>query len=96
MEPILQEIVSTYKSTSVDSVHHKRNYYIIPRNKLGQDIFIRTTEIKELSSVMMMPSGNVKPLKVPVSKNMLDSHLRGSIGQKIPTMVTLIIAEAQV
>ncbi|KMT11750.1 hypothetical protein BVRB_5g105600 [Beta vulgaris subsp. vulgaris] len=92
---IRKEIVSTYKSTSVDSVHHKRNYYIIPRNKLGQDIFIRTTEIKELSSVMMMPSGDVKPLKVPVSKNMLDSHLRGSIGQKIPTMVTLIIAEAQ-
>lgn len=92
---IRREIFSpTQKDISADSVHHKRNYYIIPCNKLGQDIFIRATEIRELSSVVMMPSGDMKPLKVPVSKNMLNSHLRGNIDQKIYTMVTLIIAEA--
>ena len=94
---LLQEIFSpTQKDISADSVHHKRNYFIIPCNKLGQDIFIRATEIRELSSVVMMPSGDMKPLKVPVSKNMLNSHLRGNIDQKIYTMVTLIIAEAHV
>lgn len=93
----LQEIFSpTQKDISADNVHHKRNYYIIPCNKLGQDIFIRATEIRKLSSVVMMPSGDMKPLKVPVSKNMLNSHLRGNIDQKICTMVTLIIAEAHV
>ncbi|KNA21084.1 hypothetical protein SOVF_046540 [Spinacia oleracea] len=93
---IKREIISpTYKDTSTDSVHHKRNYFIIPQNKLGQDIFIRATEINELSSVIKMPSGDMKPLKVPVLKNMLDSHFRGNIGQKTRTMVTLMIAEAQ-
>ncbi|XP_021768084.1 uncharacterized protein LOC110732449 isoform X1 [Chenopodium quinoa] len=93
---VTREIVSlTHKDTSIDSVHHKRNYFIIPQNKLGQDIFIRVTDINELSSVFMMPSVDLKPLKVPVLKNMLDSHFRGNIGQNIRTMVTLMIAEAQ-
>lgn len=38
----------------------------------------------------------MKPVKVPVSKNMLDSHLKGELCSKIRTMVTFIIAEAQV
>lgn len=44
----------------------------------------------------MMPSGDTKPVKVPVSKNMLDSHLKGKLCKKLRTMVTVIIADAQV
>lgn len=43
-----------------------------------------------------MPSGDMKAVKVPVSKDMLESHLRGKLCRKIRTMVTIIIAEAQV
>lgn len=80
---------------SIIDIHHKRNYHIIPLNKLGQDIFIRATEIRGLQNIIRMPSGNMKPVKVPVSKNMLDSHLKGELCSKIRTMVTFIIAEAQ-
>lgn len=80
---------------SVIDVHHKRNYYIIPQNKLGQDIFIRAAELRGLSNIIRMPSGDMKPVKVPVSKNMLDSHLKGKVCRKPRTMVTIIITEAQ-
>lgn len=43
-----------------------------------------------------MPSGDMKPVKVPVSKNMLESHLRGKICRKARTMVTLIVVDAEV
>ncbi|KAK9698879.1 hypothetical protein RND81_08G137700 [Saponaria officinalis] len=93
---VRKEIVSpTSNGGIVDNVLHKKNYYIIPQNKLGQDIFIRATELRGLSSVIRMPSGDMKPLKVPASQNMLDSHLRGISGQKSHRMVTLIIAEFQ-
>jgi vacuolar protein sorting-associated protein 13A/C len=74
----------------------KRNYYIIPQNKLGQDIFIRATEARGLQNIIKMPSGDMKAVKVPVSKDMLESHLRGKLCRKVRTMVTIIIAEAQV
>nr|AFN89138.1 vacuolar protein sorting 13 [Mesembryanthemum crystallinum] len=91
-----KEAVSpTSKGSPIDDVHNKRSYFIIPQNKLGQDIFIRATEARGLSRVIRMPSGDMKPLKVPVSKNMMDSHLRGNVEQKIHAMVSLIIAEAQ-
>ncbi|KAL9231233.1 hypothetical protein vseg_006486 [Gypsophila vaccaria] len=93
---VKKELVSPTSSRGiVDNVLHKKNYYIIPQNKLGQDIFIRATELRGLSSVIRMPSGDMKPLKVSASQNMLDSHLRGNAGQKSHRMVTLIIAEAQ-
>ncbi|CAK8539544.1 unnamed protein product [Lathyrus sativus] len=79
---------------TIDAIH-KRNYYIIPQNKLGQDIFIRATEASGLQNIIMMPSGDMKAVKVPVSKDMLESHLRGELCRKIRTMVTIIIAEAQ-
>lgn len=43
-----------------------------------------------------MPSGDSKPIKVPVAKNMLDSHLNGSLFEKGKSMLTIIIAEAEV
>lgn len=43
-----------------------------------------------------MPSGDMKPIKVPVSKDMLDSHLKGKLGRKFRTMVTVVIVDAQV
>ena len=81
---------------SIIDTLHKKNYYIIPQNKLGQDIFIRVTEARGLQNIIRMPSGDMKAVKVPVSKNMLESHLKGKLCRKIRTMVTIIIAEAQV
>ncbi|KAJ4846821.1 hypothetical protein Tsubulata_004613 [Turnera subulata] len=85
----------TYGAGAMVDVHQKRNYYIIPQNKLGQDIFIRATEIRGLSNVIRMPSGGLKPVKVPVSKNMLDSHLKRTLASEVRTMVTVVILDAQ-
>ena len=68
----------------------------MPQNKLGQDIFVRATELRGLATIIKMPSGDMRPVKVPVSKNMLDSHLQGKLFRKVRTMVTLIIVDGQV
>lgn len=91
-----EAVSSTYGGGSIIGVHHKRDYFIIPRNKLGQDIFIRATEIRGLPNIIRMPSGDMKPLKVPVLKNMLDSHMKGKLGGKVRAMVTVLVADAQV
>lgn len=94
---IKQEAFSaTYGGRSIIDIHHKGNYCIIPQNKLGQDIFIRATELRGLTNIIRMPSGDMKPVKVPVSKNMLDSHIRGRLSRKVRMMVAVIIAEAEV
>ncbi|KAK6935059.1 Pleckstrin homology domain [Dillenia turbinata] len=80
---------------SVVDVLHKRNYYVIPQNKLGQEIFIQVSQIRGLPNVIKMPSGDIKPLKFPVLKNMLDAHLKGELCGKTRAMVTIIIAEAK-
>ncbi|CAL0314336.1 unnamed protein product [Lupinus luteus] len=85
----------TSGGNSIIDTLQRKNYYIIPQNKLGQDIFIRATEARDLQNITRMPSGDMKAVKVPVSKNMLDSHLKGKLCKKIRTMVTIIIAEAQ-
>ncbi|GMH29787.1 hypothetical protein Nepgr_031630 [Nepenthes gracilis] len=93
---VRSEVVSPANSgSSIIDIHHKRDYYIIPQNKLGEDIFIRAATIRGLPRIIKMPSGDMKPLKVPVSKNMLDSHVRGNTGSKARTMVTFIIVDAQ-
>ncbi|KAK2995313.1 hypothetical protein RJ640_023827 [Escallonia rubra] len=76
-------------------IHHRRNYFVSPQNKLGQDIFIRATEIRGLPNIIKMPSGEMKPLKVPVSKNMLNAHFKGDLCRKVRMMATIIIAEAE-
>lgn len=43
-----------------------------------------------------MTSEGRKPLKVPVLKNMLDSHLKGNLCDDARQMVTIAIAEAEV
>lgn len=94
---ITQEAVSpTNAGRSVIDIHHKNNFHVIPQNKLGQDIFIRATEIRGLQNIIKMPPGAMKPLRVPVSKNMLDAHLKGNLFKKLRTMVTIIIAGAEV
>ncbi|EEF45057.1 vacuolar protein sorting-associated protein, putative [Ricinus communis] len=89
------EFPSIYGARSVIDVHQKRNYFIVPQNKLGQDIFIRATEMLGRSNIIRMPSGDILPLKVPVSKNMLESHLKGKLCAKVRKMVTVIIVDAQ-
>lgn len=92
-----QDAVSpSYMRRSVVDVHHRKNYYIIPVNMLGQDIFIRATEIKRISDIIKLPSGDNKLVKVPVSKNMLDSHMKGRLGIISRLMVTMIIGDGEV
>ena len=94
---VKQEAVSpTHDLRSVIDVHQRRNYYIIPQNKLGQDIFIRAAENVGFSNVLRMPSGDTMPVKVPVSKNMMESHLKGKLSTKDRTMVTVAIVDAEV
>lgn len=85
----------TDRGRPIIDVHHKQNYHIIPQNKVGQDIFIKVAEMAGFSQVIQMPSGDQKPLKVPVSKNMLDSHLKGNLYGGLKSMVTIIIAKAE-
>lgn len=77
-------------------LHHRKNHYIIPQNKLGQDIYIRTSEFRRVSNVIKMPSGGDKPVKVPVSKNLLDAHLKGKHEREFRSMVTIIIGDSEV
>lgn len=91
-----REAVSpTHDERSIINIHHRKNYYIIPQNKLGQDIYMRLTEFRRISDIIKMPSGDKKPVKVPVSKNMLDSHLKGKPGTISRSMVTIVIADAE-
>ncbi|KAG9142715.1 hypothetical protein Leryth_005471 [Lithospermum erythrorhizon] len=83
------------KSGSAIDVYHQKTYHIVPVNQLGQDIFIRASERGQFENIIKMPSGDAKSVKVPVSKNMLDSHLRGNLRLKLRTMVTIVIAEAE-
>lgn len=48
------------------------------------------------SNVLRMPSGDMMPVKVPVSKNMMESHLKGKLSTKDRTMVTVAIVDAEV
>ncbi|KAI3710546.1 hypothetical protein L2E82_40329 [Cichorium intybus] len=91
----VREAVSPAYDGPIIDVHHKKSYFVIPQNKLGQDIYVRATEIRGLPHVIKMPSGEKKSLKVPVSKNMLDSHLKGNLYKKLRSMVTVVISQAQ-
>lgn len=85
----------TGKRGSIINIHHEKNYYLIPENKLGQDIFIRANDTGDISNVIKMTSGGRKPLRVPVLKSMLDSHLKGNLCDDVRQMVTIIVAEAE-
>uniref|UniRef100_A0A0Q3N5I8 PH domain-containing protein n=1 Tax=Setaria italica TaxID=4555 RepID=A0A0Q3N5I8_SETIT len=87
----------TFSSTEqpVLDVHRRRSYYVVPQNKLGQDIYIRTTE-NSSSLVTLLPSGDDRSIKVPASKNLLDSHLNGKSVKSYRLMVTAILADAEV
>ncbi|KAK4746515.1 hypothetical protein SAY87_012827 [Trapa incisa] len=89
-------ISSSYSGGAVIGAHNRRDYFIIPRNKLGQDIYIRATEVRGLSNISRMLSGDVKPLKVPVLKNMLDSHLKGNLSSETRWTVTVLLLEGQI
>ena len=87
----------TFSSTErpVLDVHRRKSYYIVPQNKLGQDIYIRTTE-NSSSLVTLLPSGDDRSIKVPASKDLLDSHLNGKSAKSYLLMITAILADAEV
>jgi vacuolar protein sorting-associated protein 13A/C len=76
-------------------VHQRRSYYIVPQNKLGQDVYIRTAE-RSSSLVTLLPSGDDRSIKVPASRNLLDSHLNGKSVKLYRLMITVILADAEV
>ncbi|XP_062205491.1 uncharacterized protein LOC133907454 isoform X2 [Phragmites australis] len=76
-------------------VHQRRSYYVVPQNKLGQDIYIRTTEHSS-SLVTLLPSGDDRSIKVPASRDLLDSHLNGRSVKLYRLMITAILADAEI
>lgn len=74
---------------------HQRSYYVIPQNKLGQDIYIRTTEYRR-SDITLLPSGDDRSIKVPASRDLLDSHSKGKSVRLYRLMITAILADAEV
>jgi vacuolar protein sorting-associated protein 13A/C len=87
----------TFSSTErpVLDVHRRSCYYIVPQNKLGQDIYIRTAE-NSSSLVTLLPSGDDRSIKVPASKDLLDSHLNGKSAKSYRLMITAILADAEI
>ncbi|WVZ57683.1 hypothetical protein U9M48_008037 [Paspalum notatum var. saurae] len=87
------------KNSSVErpvlDVHQRRSYYVVPQNKLGQDIYIRTTE-NSSSLVTLLPSGDDRSIKVPALKDLLDSHLNGRSIKPYRLMITAILADAEI
>uniref|UniRef100_A0A0E0R2L4 PH domain-containing protein n=1 Tax=Oryza rufipogon TaxID=4529 RepID=A0A0E0R2L4_ORYRU len=86
---------SSTSERSILDVHERRSYYVIPQNKLGQDIYIRTTEYRS-SDVTLLSSGDDRSIKVPASRDLLDSHLKGRSVRLYRLMVTAIIANAEI
>nr|XP_009413254.1 PREDICTED: uncharacterized protein LOC103994598 isoform X1 [Musa acuminata subsp. malaccensis] len=91
----IESVPSAFGESSIIDIHHKGDYYIIPQNKLGQDIYIRGTGHMRPSSIIKMPSRDNKPVKVPAPKNMLNSHLKGKTSTISRSLVTIIIADAE-
>ncbi|KAG0473021.1 hypothetical protein HPP92_014878 [Vanilla planifolia] len=87
--------LSKCDEASIIDIHRKKNYFIIPQNQLGQDIYIRATENDRLSSIIKMPSGDNRPIKVPVSKNLLNSHMDGKTNRISQSLLTVVISEAE-
>ncbi|XP_068635813.1 uncharacterized protein [Aristolochia californica] len=84
-----------FEEKSVIDAHHRKNYYIIPQNRLGQDIYMRATELRGLTNIVRMPSGDAKPIKVPVSNNMLDAHIKGKERRFTGGTITVIISDGE-
>jgi vacuolar protein sorting-associated protein 13A/C len=87
----------TFSSTErpVLDVHQRRSYYVVPQNKLGQDIYVRTTENRG-SLVTLLPSGDDRSIKVPALRDLSDSHLNGRSVKPYRLMITAILADAEV
>ena len=92
-----QAIISpTHEGRSAVDIHHRRNYYIIPQNKLGQDIYIRVTERRSFYDIIRMPSGDNRLVKIPVSKNLMDFHVQGKHNEVSRSIVSIVVTDAEV
>ncbi|ERN15489.1 uncharacterized protein LOC18443778 [Amborella trichopoda] len=89
-----RSISAVIDGRSVIDIHQKKNYYIVPQNKLGQDIFLRINE-KGRSYIIRLLSGGTVTVKVPAAKDILDSTLRDNINGRARKMVTVVIADGE-
>ncbi|KAJ4777649.1 Pleckstrin (PH) domain-containing protein isoform 2 [Rhynchospora pubera] len=101
----LSRIDEACKQTDVSSpngdrrvldVHQRKNYYIVPQNYLGQDIYIKGAELKGFPSIIKLPSGDGHPIRVPIPKNSMHSRSKGQHHEVARSMITVIIAEAEI
>eukprot|EP01018_Ginkgo_biloba_P007916 Gb_35998 [translate_table: standard] len=76
-------------------IDHKTTYYVIPQNKLGRDIFLRTDEFDGKPDVFALPSGDMTDVKVPASKSILDPHSKGNLRRSLAKLVTIVIGDAE-
>ncbi|PNT67930.1 hypothetical protein BRADI_3g33740v3 [Brachypodium distachyon] len=94
-DELYRKETSSPTERSILDVHQRRSYYVIPQNKLGQDIYVRTTEYRS-SDITLLPFGDDRSIKVPASRDLLDSHLRGKSVRLYRLMITAIIADAEI
>lgn len=86
----------THNGKSVIESHHHRNFSIVPQNRLGQEIFVRAVESRGLSDIIGLLPGDTKLVKVPVLRNMVDAHPRGSSRKVSWVLMTVVVCDAEV
>lgn len=82
-------------TTIKKSVLDKETCYIIPQNKLGQDIFLRTVGFDGQPEVNSLPPGDVITVMVPASNSICDTHLMGNIRRSLSKRVAIVISDAK-
>lgn len=82
-------------TTTRKSVLDKETCYIIPQNKLGQDIFLRTFGFDGQPEVNILPPGDVITVKVPASNSISDTHLMGNMRRSLSKRVAIVISDAE-
>ncbi|XP_057872719.2 uncharacterized protein LOC131078906 isoform X2 [Cryptomeria japonica] len=80
---------------SLLEINQKKTYYMIPQNKLGQDIFLRTVEFDGQPEIMILPSGDIVTIKVPASKSILDSHSKENLKRTPSKLIAVVIGDAE-
>lgn len=77
------------------SVLDKETCYIVPQNKLGRDMFLRTVGFDGQPEVKILPPGDLITIKVPASNSICDTHLMGNMRRSQPKRVAVVISDAE-